>query len=60
MTRMVRVPDLIPGDPEFKSRSYHQSVAFVLGSLNTSAAPVHCQLVFLVPVGIPNLLSLFQ
>ena len=56
--RVVRVPGLKSGDPEFKSRSDHQLDLFHL--LNSSAALVYSQLVCLLPVGILNLLSLFQ
>jgi len=55
--RVVRASDLKSGDAEFGSRS-----EFVPGSpwFNSSAALVHSLLVCLLPVGILNLLSLFQ
>ena len=53
--RVVRAPDLKSGDPEFKSRFVRGSPLFIF-----SAALVHSQLVWLLPVGILNLLSSFQ
>ena len=57
--RVVRAPDLKSGHPEFKS---HQLEFFqvVRAWFNSSAALVPSQLVCLLPVGILNLLSLFQ
>ena len=52
---MVRAPDLKSGDPEFDSRPDPQ-----LDLFNPSAALVDSQLVCLLPVGILNLLSLFE
>ena len=59
---MVRASDLRSGDPEFGSRSDHKLDLFQVVSpwFNSSAALVHSQVVCLVPVGILNLLSLFQ
>ena len=59
--RVVRVPDLKSGDPVFQV-PLGPLAGFVPGSpwLNSSAALVYSQLVCLLPVGILNLLSLFQ
>ena len=56
---MVRAPDLRSGDPEFKSRSDHLLDLFEVVP-SSSAALVNSQLVSLLPVGILNLLNLFQ
>ena len=61
---MVRALDLKSVNPEFKSRADHKLNLFlskvVPGSINPSAVPLLSQLVCTLPVGILNLLSLFQ
>ena len=60
--RVVKAWDLKSGDPEFGSRSDHSRAGFVPGSpwFNSSAALVQSPLVCLLPVGMLNLLRLFQ
>ena len=57
--RVVRASDLKSGDPDFTSRAHHQLDLFQVVPGST-AALVQSQLVCLLPVGILNLLSLFQ
>ena len=54
--RVVRAPDLKSGDPEFKSRPDHQLDLFQVEPGSTPRLRSYC----LLPVGILNLLSLFQ
>ena len=59
--RVVKASDLKSGDPEFGSRSDHQLDLFeVIPSSVPRLRLLHSQLVCLLPVEIPNPLSLFQ